>query len=63
MPDGQGMGMAAASLRLTFPTCKEGWQAGMAGEAAFRAFPPDRLRNGDTTHPLTPLSYETGAGL
>lgn len=55
--------MAAASLQLTFSTCKVGWQAGMAGEAALRAFPPDRLRNGDTTHPLTPLSYETGAGL
>lgn len=55
--------MAAASLQLTFPTCKEEWQAGMAGEATLRAFPPDRLRNGDTTHPLTLLSYETGAGL
>lgn len=42
---------------------KTGCQAAMAGETPFEASPPARLRNGDTAHPLTPLSYETGAGL
>lgn len=55
---GCGMRSAAASPSLTFPVWKTGCHSVMS-----HAFPPVRLRNGDTAHPLTPLSCKTGVGL
>jgi len=60
---GPGPGLAASSPRLTFPMWKTRHHSAAAGETPSPVFLPVRLRNGDTAHPLTPSSYENGAGL
>lgn len=46
-----------------FPREKRGVTQRWQGKPPSDAFPPVRLGNADTAQPLTPPSYETGAGL